>query len=670
MKKNFHQFDGERYELIFIDDGSTDNSLELLKREFPFSKVFHQENQGSGIARNLGVEKANGEYIAFSDVDDYLRREVLEDLVDTNYDVEIIQAVVKRCFHNKMKIKTREKTWKPSMFEMGDVIVSPSSFQKVYLDTIVMSKVFKSAFLKESGVKFPAGKYEDKHFLYYLYKLEPKIAVVNKYLYEWNVFKNSNSQTNVRDIDDLHQRFGVGFEIVDQEVENKSFLVANFINHDFTIYSRNFNKYSDDFKRVLFSYVQKLNDYQVESFRLSAKGKLVRAKSYEQFVSNYKKMNTVVNAKLGLQYGVCKVLNVPISSLKQKEHWVFMDRINKASDNAEALYNYVKKNGLKEDIFFVVDKKSKDFSRLKSKGFNVLAYGSLEHYKKQFTAKYFITSHIDNEVLFPWKARKLNIKAPRYELIFLQHGITRSDLSNWFNTKKIKMLCTSTEEEYSRVTKSGRYIIPKDGVKLTGLARHDLLTKDAMSEKVLVFPTWRSFLRGSLEAEKSEFAENWSNLLKELSELEHIQFCFILHPSINNLLGYFSDLIGKMNNVEMVNYFEIENFSELINNHGMLITDYSSVSFDFLYTRKPVVYYKFDEKDVHFTNSRPEYDLYNNCGYLLETEKEIREKVNSIHATDFAVEIEKVSFINMLFTYDDQNNCERIYREIGELDKG
>ena len=65
-------------EILLIDDGSTDNSLEIcneLKKKDSRILVYHTENRGSGPARNTGIENANGRYIYFPDADDKLEKD-------------------------------------------------------------------------------------------------------------------------------------------------------------------------------------------------------------------------------------------------------------------------------------------------------------------------------------------------------------------------------------------------------------------------------------------------------------------------------------------------------------------------------------------------------------------------------------------------------------------
>ena len=74
----------QNYEVILVDDGSTDNSLRICKdlsgRDNRI-KVFHTENRGSGPARNFGIDQAKGEYICFPDADDELTPDAFEKMV-------------------------------------------------------------------------------------------------------------------------------------------------------------------------------------------------------------------------------------------------------------------------------------------------------------------------------------------------------------------------------------------------------------------------------------------------------------------------------------------------------------------------------------------------------------------------------------------------------------
>lgn len=67
------------FEVIVVDDGSTDNSLELARQVVsPKIRFFQQENQGVSVARNVGIENAGGEYISFLDADDVWHEDYLE----------------------------------------------------------------------------------------------------------------------------------------------------------------------------------------------------------------------------------------------------------------------------------------------------------------------------------------------------------------------------------------------------------------------------------------------------------------------------------------------------------------------------------------------------------------------------------------------------------------
>ena len=84
------------WELLLINDGSTDGSGELCDRYLNLDKrirVFHIENGGYGRARNLGLDNAVGEWITFLDSDDYLAPCALQHMLDHAYDSDIVMSL-------------------------------------------------------------------------------------------------------------------------------------------------------------------------------------------------------------------------------------------------------------------------------------------------------------------------------------------------------------------------------------------------------------------------------------------------------------------------------------------------------------------------------------------------------------------------------------------------
>ena len=72
------------YEVIIVDDGSTDNSKEIiLKSDSLKTKYFFKENEGVSKARNYGLTKTNGEFILFLDADDLLNPNFLKDRISS-----------------------------------------------------------------------------------------------------------------------------------------------------------------------------------------------------------------------------------------------------------------------------------------------------------------------------------------------------------------------------------------------------------------------------------------------------------------------------------------------------------------------------------------------------------------------------------------------------------
>ncbi|AFU20148.1 CDP-glycerol glycerophosphotransferase family protein [Actinobacillus suis] len=370
-------------------------------------------------------------------------------------------------------------------------------------------------------------------------------------------------------------------------------------------------------------------------------------------------------------------------STKKENSWIFIDRDNQADDNAEHLYRYVMNNHPEKDIYFALNKNSKDWDRLNKEGFKLLEFKSKEFENKLKNCSKIISSHIDGYITHYFGDNSLLDK----DYIFLQHGVTKDDMSPWLNTKEnISIFITTTKDEYNSISEDGSpYRFTKKEVKFLGFPRYDsLLSKNTFNTKnILVMPTWRQNIIGnSVNGSKRNFnsdfmetnyAKHWHNFLngdmvKKLVNQYGYNIIFAPHPNIQEYLDVFT--IPKY--INTWRYSE-GNIQKLFQEGMMLITDYSSVAFDMAYLEKYTIYYQFDEKEV-FSGShtyRKGYFEYDKHGFgpVARTEDELnaileRFLINKSDNFDYIYS----SRIRNTFIHRDQDNCKRVYEAIVKLD--
>ncbi|ENM3423452.1 CDP-glycerol glycerophosphotransferase family protein, partial [Campylobacter jejuni] len=291
---------------------------------------------------------------------------------------------------------------------------------------------------------------------------------------------------------------------------------------------------------------------------------------------------------------------------KNANLWIFADMASKADDNAEHLYRYVMNNHPKQKIVFALRKDSCDYLRLKKEGFNLVDPRSLHFKYLLYKASKVISSHIDKYIFNAFGGDTLKTK----DFVFLQHGVTKDDISSWVNKRKIDIFITSTKAEYDSITGNfNHYKFSTKEVVLTGLARWDALIKNNVlnTKQILIMPTWREYLSGKIQKygvrtknpdfTKSLYFQKWQEFLcsKELENLAKkygYSVVFIPHPQVRIYLDDFN-----LPSYIITSYKT--SMQELFCKSSLMITDYSSVAFEMAILNKPVLYYQFD-KDEFF----------------------------------------------------------------------
>jgi len=295
--------------------------------------------------------------------------------------------------------------------------------------------------------------------------------------------------------------------------------------------------------------------------------------------------------------------------LKLKEIWLINDRFNRARDNGEFFFRYLKKKNPKDIIFnFVISKNCSDYHRIKELG-NVLSFGSKKYNNTFLKADKIITSTSNSWVDNPFgNDRKYLIDLYHFDLIFLQHGITKDDVSNYLNRfkKNYSIIITSSKYEYNFFS-SSKFAYTNKNIKLTGFSRYDNLivenTRNYKYNNILIIPTWRMNIQGTWKPityegiysnnfNKTDFFLFYNSLMNSPKLLEamkkyNYKGTFCLHPSLSEQWRDF-----KNNSIFsiMANY----DYQSLMLKASLLITDYSSIFFDFAYMKKPVIYTQFD----------------------------------------------------------------------------
>lgn len=267
-----------------------------------------------------------------------------------------------------------------------------------------------------------------------------------------------------------------------------------------------------------------------------------------------------------------------------------------------------------------------------------------------------------------------------FDFVFLQHGIIKDDLSTWLNiyNKNIRMFVTSAPNEYESII-NGNYGFKKDVVKLTGLPRYDNLSNDPQ-KIIAIMPTWRKNL--STKNDVVTGIREYSNLFKES---EYFSFynrlinderllkvmrekgykgLFVNHPShVANSKDFSSNDIFSIND-------GYADYQEIFKTASLLISDFSSVPFDFAYLYKPIIYTQFDRDTFFKSHTYTEgYFKYEKDGFgpvVYDYESTIEEIIKYIN-NECVLLPKYQKRIKEFYGYHDKNNCARVYKEIKKL---
>lgn len=411
-------------------------------------------------------------------------------------------------------------------------------------------------------------------------------------------------------------------------------------------------------------------DYVEQSLNIKRKTKLQFIKKevelFKEFLSHGK--------KIALKAMCARTLLNILKNINKKKIWLYMDRVDKADDNAEHLYRYSANKQCDVKQYYIIRRDTEDYQRLK-KEFNVIPFGSFKHKIFHLRAEKVISSHADEWVINPFMGTFPYYQDLfKYKFIFLQHGITKDDISSWLNkyNKNIKLFVTAAKKEYNSVLNLP-YGYTDEEVALVGFPRFDQLINSS-KKQILIMPTWRKNIVSELNQltgirpynnnfKSSLYYHNYNKLLNDsrilkMADKKGYKIIFYPHPNIQQQIKDFTN----NNQVEIVEYNI--SYQKLFNESDLLITDYSSVAFDFAYLKKPVLYFHFDQ--YHFDEG---YFNYEEMGFgeVCDNYEMLVERILNFMDNNCVIHEKYIERVESFYSFTDKNNCERVLNAINAI---
>lgn len=269
-------------EIILINDGSTDSSLEICKKYQQKDKriiLISQENKGAGVARNKGLDIAKGEYITFVDSDDFVNLKMIETFLKACLNNNVLVALANYYqYVNNIDKKLNIR------FEINNEIIDSNLSVKCLKSSMACSNFYHKSVVQD--IRFPGTFSEDCRFWYEVISKHPKIAYIYEPLYYYRQNTSSRSHNGkwvLKKCTDRIASIEYGFNLIQKFANDK--WTNKWINEMTGIYDRfsyelkytmdaKFRKREHEFLRKLKKYKDVLTDtnrVKLTAFLLSNK---------------------------------------------------------------------------------------------------------------------------------------------------------------------------------------------------------------------------------------------------------------------------------------------------------------------------------------------------------------------------------------------------------------
>lgn len=342
--------------------------------------------------------------------------------------------------------------------------------------------------------------------------------------------------------------------------------------------------------------------------------------------------------------------------------WLIGEAPYKAQDNGLHFFRHVRTRHPRRRAFYVIEATSPDREKVLPLG-NVLDRFSRKHILYSLLASRLVSSH-HAEYLMASRDRTV-VRRTRGVRVFLQHGVTAvKNVTHIYarqNTYELPAERFLVNSELERRIIVEDYGYRPHQVRITGFARFDALFEPGAvpDRTVLIMPTWRESLRPTTFVD-SDYYRNWHGFLADgrlqrLLAENGLQVRMVLHPNMR----FFADFF-VLPNVHLIRQEDID-VQRLIRSSAILITDFSSVAWDFAFLHKPVLYLQFNQPSL-VGNRAPHIDFAESLpGPVSTSPEQLLAALSDVVADNCRMQPMYRERAQVFLDNRDQQNCARIY---------
>lgn len=362
--------------------------------------------------------------------------------------------------------------------------------------------------------------------------------------------------------------------------------------------------------------------------------------------------------------------------MKRKPIWMYIDKIYKGGDSSEYLYRYAVAQNDNIQHYYLIDKNSTDYERLKKDGYKPLVRGSMKHRLVFLMADMMV---ISNSTVFAFNNYGLPNSSYIRDLVdfhvcCVQHGLSVQKIAVAQNRLRdnTRLYFCASEYEIENLSKPIYDYVGYDALKLTGVPRYDGLKNDD-KKQIMISPTWRMQAAVPVRTNEGE-QRDYNPMFKESTYFRVFnslindprlinaakkygyRIKYVLHPIVSSQVKDFD----KNDYVDIIPAVGDMSYEKMFCESSLMVTDFSGIQFDFAYMRKPLVYLHHKDIPQHYEEGTFFYDTMG-FGEICRDNDELIDTLCEYMANGCKMKEEYVRRADDFFYYSDHNNCKRIY---------